>query len=286
MEVTSIINNFSKGIFLTISVFFLSLTLLMIATLLLDIQSSRETTNARTTDLLQIGMIRSNVEWMAKDTYAASGYTYTSFGNTLSIEENASRAGTLSRGLDGLAAFWNTNANAKYNAALTISDEARTPKTIIRPMNFTLTQLPTNTSVIVPVYSNASLSSYNIILIVPCSSPSGSWTNISESTAVDALNFTLDIRCDGSNSTYSTFKKLNRSGISELQISDVGTSLAIITFSPPGSISIQKQKSAYLNIMMAMNESVEYEVAALLNISRGISSPNYYGPIKFGEGIG
>jgi Tfp pilus assembly protein PilV len=283
MEMKDMTRKTSRGIFLTISVFFLSLTLLMIATLLLDIQSSRENTNARTTDLLMIGTIRSNVEWMAKDTYAASGFTYTTFGNTLSIEENISKAGTLSRGLEGLAVFWNTNSMAKTNTTLAISSDAYLPKTMIRPMNFPLTQLPTNTSIVVPTYSNASLSGYNIILIMPCISPSGSWANLSESSAGDSLNFTLDLRCDGSDSTYSTFKQLNRSATSELHISDAGANLTTITITSPGSISIQKLQSAYLNIMMAMNESVEYEVAAMLNVSRSASS--YYGPIRISGGI-
>ena len=268
----------NKGVFVTLSAFFLALSLLLIVSAISEIDNAKKENNADISDIHLINSIRSNVQWMVKDAYAVSGFTYTISNTTLSIEENASRSGSLSRDFEALRTFWNDVAGKNKNVTLDFGSNASTPVLYIRPLNITLRQEPIDTSITVPPYSNSSVLGYFIIMETSCSSLTMHWNNITESSAPDALNVTVHVRCSGSSESRSDFRQLNRTGYSELQVLDSGTNLSLVTFSPPGSLSVIKSRSAYLNIMMPMNESVYLEVPANLSIRSGDSA--YSGALR------
>jgi hypothetical protein len=258
-----------KGIFVTISVFFLALALLAVANVQAGSHEKQAQAYADLSDLSDVSAIRTNVEWMTKETYATSGFQYSIYNQTISIKQNDSKRGLLSNDLSALVVFWE-NVGDK-NVSLDFSINASIPLIYIRPTNISIIQKPTNTSIIVPNYSNSSILSYFISIETNCSDLSTSWNNISESTASDALNFTIDIECIDSAETYSTFKQLERFDYSELQISDTGSNLSVIRILSPGSIEVKTYKSSYLNIIIPMIERVYYEIPATLNITKGNS---------------
>jgi len=268
----------NKGVFVTLSAFFLALSLLLIVSAISDIGNAKKKNNAELSDIHGISSMRSNIQWMMKDAFAVSGFTYAISNTTLSIEENSSRSGSLSGDLAALRTFWNNVAGKNKNVTLDFESNASTPVLYIRPLNLTLRQEPTDTSVSVPSYSNSSVLGYYIILETSCSSLSMQWNNITESSAPDALNVTVHVRCSNTSESRSDFRQLNRTGYSELQVLDAGTNLSLITISSPGSLEVRKSRSAYLNIMMPMNESVYLEVPASLSIRSGDSA--YSGALR------
>ena len=263
-------SRFSKGIFVTISVFFLALAMLAVSNLQTDAKANQANTYADLSDISDISAIRSNIEWMTREAFSVSGFEFSVYGQTLSIEHNDSLRGHLSNDLQALEVFWN-NVEDK-DVSLDFFDEAGNPTMYIRPANITIIQNPTNTSIVVPDYSNSSIQAYFITMETNCSDLSSSWNNISEINSSDALNFTMNVKCLDTAKTYSTFKQLDRSQYSELQIMDAGYNLSVIRITNPGSIGINTLKSSYLNIIIPMNERVYYEIPASLNITSGQTS--------------
>lgn len=256
----------SKGVFVTISVFFLALALLFMVGLLAGIESGKKQSFSEASDLAEVNSIKSNVEWMAKETFSVSGFRYSVNNQTLSIEENASKRGSLSFGLDALEEFW--NGIAKKDVSLVFSESASTPIIHIEPVGIVLIQSPVNTSVLVPGYANSSVNAYHLKIKSSCSELSRTWNNISESTDPDALNFTLDVECTDSTESLSVFRQLDRFGYSELQVRESGGNLTVVEIAD-SSLKVRKYKSAYLNIIMPMNEVVYFEIPSSLSITKG-----------------
>jgi hypothetical protein len=260
-----------KGIFATISVFFLMLVILMLLGVISSIHSANRENLAQSTDISQINSIKSNIEWMAKETFSVSGFRFSVYNKTLSIEENSTKRGTLTNDFNAMEEFW--NGVADKNVSLELFEEAGEPIIYIKPANITIRQDAVNTSITVPDYSNSSILAYYISMETNCSALGSNWLNISE-TSIDPLNFTIDIQCTDSSDSYSDFRQLERFDYSELQIIDSGSNLTVIKIMNLGSLEIQKSKSAYLNIILPMNESVYYEIPSDLNITKGDASYN------------
>jgi hypothetical protein len=254
-----------KGIFVTISVFFLALALLAAANLLGE--SKEDHTYADLSDLSDICAMKSNIGWMGKETFSNSGFQYLIYNQTISLIQNDSKRGYLSNDLEALEVFWNVVEDK--NVSLDFFINATIPMVYIKPTNVSIIQHPTNTSIVVPNYSNSSILAYFISIDTNCSDLSASWNNISESTNTSAMNFTISIECTDSAETYSTFKQLDRFSYSELQITDLGYNLSVIRINNPGSIDVIRFKSSYLNIIIPMNERVYYEIPARVNITKG-----------------
>jgi len=119
----------------------------------------------------------------------------------------------------------------------------------------------------VPSYSSPAVLAYFITIETSCNSLSKKWNNISESTAPDALNFTIYVKCTGSSKSVSDFRQLNRSGYSELRVKEGNSNVTVVKIMNPGSLEIVKYRSSYLNIMLPMNQSGYFEVPSSLNIS-------------------
>lgn len=257
----------SKGIFVTISVFFLVLALLLIVGLMVGIESGKKQSYSDVSDLAEINSIKSNIEWMAKEAFSVSGFGYSVYNRTLSITENASKRGSLYRDLTALEEFW--NGVAGKNVSLDFYANASTPVLYVRDTNITVIQRATNTTVTVPGYSNSSVLAYYLTVKTSCSSLAKTWSNLSETAASDALNFTIGVKCTDSSDSLYDFRQLDRLEYNELQITDDGSNVTVIRIISPGSIEIIKFKSAYLNILMPMNENVYFEVPSSLNITKG-----------------
>ena len=259
-----------KGIFVTISVFFLALALLSASGLAASAKEKQAGARADLSSLSGISSIRSNMEWMAKDAYAVSGFRFTGYGSVLSIESNSSMRGHLSGDLRAIEDFWNQAGGA----ALSFEEDAMVPVMHIQPAGISVAQHPTNTSIVVPEYSGHLVGAYYIQIKAPCSSLSSSWNSLAESEEEGALDFALSLECTDSDGSFSTFKRLDRSAYSELQIMDSGANISVIRIYAPGSLEALTYKSSYLNIIIPMNERAYFEIPATASIAQGDSSLN------------
>jgi len=259
-----------KGIFMTISVFFLVMALLMIVGAVNSSLASKKTGLAQTTGIHQVDSIRSNIEWMAKGTLSASGFGYSIYNRSVIIEQNSSMGGALAHDLGAMKGFW---SNPENGIILDFSDGAEVPVIYVRPANLTIRQEPTSASISVPENSEGSVLGYSISIVTECSQLSSEWINLSE-TESDPVSLTLYVECSGSSESISDLRNIDRHGFSELLIRDSGANLTIIRLSDPGSLEVQNLKSAHLNIMLPMNESVYYEMPSSLNIKKGDASYN------------
>jgi hypothetical protein len=265
-----------KGIFVTISVLFLTMALLIVIGLSSQVESAKKINYAQSTDIFEINSIKSNIEHMSREAFSVSGFQFSVYNQTLSIEENSTKRGLLSNDLLAIEEFW--NGLVDKNVSLDFYENASIPVLNIKPVNFTLIQNTTRTSINVPDNSSSSLLAYFITIKTNCSTLDSSWNNISETNTSNALNFTIGVECMDSNETESDFRQLNRSEYSEIQITETGSNLTVVKITDPGSIEIIKYRSSYLNIIMPMNESVYFEVPSSLNISRGDAA--YVGAIN------
>jgi hypothetical protein len=262
-------NRKRKGIFVTISVFFLVLALLLVLGVANSALISKKTNLAQSSGIYKAGSMRSNIEWMAKETFSVSGFRYSVYNKTISITENTSMRGSLRHDLDALKEFWNTEPKV----SLDIFEEAETPLLYIRPGNLTIRQAPANTTITVHDYSAGSPLAYFISMKTECTNLSSEWRSLSEGS-IDPLNVSVSLECTNAHESISDLRQIDRAGHSELLITDSGKNLTIIRILDPGSLEVQKFKGAHLNIILPMNESVYFEIPSSLSIVEGDASYN------------